>query len=710
MQLGHSKVFLRRQVYESLEFIRTQRLGKSATVIQKHVRRFLAQIHYYDVLMAAVILQSFTRLIVANRAVSQLREDRAATKIQSTFRKYLAETGFMAGKLIAQFCQAYRRGSIARQLYSILRVERQVLLIQRCWRRYYSQSVYRKKHVASIVIQCCCRQRQARKVFRELRLKARDLDAIVAERDRFKVEAMRLKKEVEMLRQTRSPLSHFAIDKEVDHSRGDSKHWRSNQHFGSSSVHESEVDYLRMEVQRLQAALTQKNEILQTRRGYEQPPESVIVRKPSTWSFFGSKKDDAASQASSLGNIFSPQGATSRDQQRNFQQDYTDVSPLMQAEVTPLSWPSNDLNQGMFSSSVSLLDAERHTEIADYQLRNTIDSSCAGTPIYAATTMQPSQPIIDDEETLPLEPLEERHDIEFTDELRLLHQSIREQDFRRVYNILSMAHKPQVLVNEIGEQGLTALHITAQSNDLKIAKLLIDRGAVAKVHDQNGDTPLHLSMSPEMTSLLLDTGCANPNVPNTYGICALHLAVQRKDTNSVRVLLKHHAKVDAADNFRWLTPLHLATMPDNDDRMGDSARVAIVKLLCSVDDPDLNDVDKEGNTPLHYAVQIESEDASAVINALLEKGASPHIANNRKQEPLLLLCHNVHLRREDIYHECLHSMLYHGANPNKQSMTGATPLHLCLYHKDIDGAIQLISRAAELHLSWRKVMAQLVHL
>lgn len=703
MQLGHSKVFLRRQVFEALEFLRNKRLGKSAIIIQKHVRRFISQLFYYDAIMAAVILQSFTRQIIATRTVMQLRQDRAATKIQTIFRKFLAETGFMAVKLIAHFCQSHRRGSIARQLFAIMRVEKQALVIQRSWRRYNYQSGYRKKHIASIAIQCCWRQRQARSIVRALRRKARDLDAIAAERDRFKEEATKLKKEVDMLRRSRAHPSHFAIEEEVDSIRGNSVHWTSHHDVGTPSVHESEVEQLRMEVQRLQAALAKQSQILNSVGGLDKPPESVIVRKTATWSLFGNRKDDAASQASSLGNTFSPQATIGQEQLRSAKLEWTYDSPNqkldIRGEATPLSWPSNGFNPGMSSSSVSLLDAERHTEIADYQLQSTMNVGDVGTPIYAASTMPPAPPRIEDD---PF-PLEERRGVEFTEEFRWLHQTISDHDYRQVCKILSSAAESHVLVNEISEHGRTALHIAVESDDIDITKLLIDNGAIVNAQDPNGDTPLHLSKSPAMTSFLLDIGRANPNIPNIDGICALHLAVQRRDVVSVRILLKHYAKVDAADNVRWLTPLHLATMPDTGDVVGGSGRAVITKLLCSVDDPDLNYQDSEGNTPLHYAVQMESGDAGAVINTLLEKGASPHIANSRNQEPLLLLCHNLSLRKEDIYQECLHSMLYHGANPNQQSSTGATPLHLSLYHKDIDSAVQLVSRAAELHLLWRKV-------
>ena len=91
-----------------------------------------------------------------------------------------------------------------------------------------------------------------------------------------------------------------------------------------------------------------------------------------------------------------------------------------------------------------------------------------------------------------------------------------------------------------------------------------------------------------------------------------------------------------------------------------------------------------------------------MINTFLENGADPRKTNKRNQQPLLILCHNNALRKQHAYQECLHSILFHGADPNQQSDTGCTPLHLSLYHKDIDSAVQLIHSGAELHFLWKK--------
>lgn len=355
----------------------------------------------------------------------------------------------------------------------------------------------------------------------------------------------------------------------------------------------------------------------------------------------------------------------------------------------------------MSSSSVSLLDEERYSEVTDSQVQGIVDPRDLRWASPYASTPPPLLRSTFEEDP---HPVEERRGMEFTEELRWLHQSIFDRDHSRTSDTLQRTAEPHVLVNEIGDNGRAALHIAVDVNDFKTAKMLIEHGAFVNAQDIAGDTALHLSSDAQMTALLLKDGKANPNIPNLEGICPLHSAVRRMDVDSVRVLLKYHAKVDVADNLRWLTPLHLAVMPAADTWSSElNARSLIVELLCDVDAPELNDQDSEGNTPLHYAVQIESPEAGSVIHTLLDKGASPRITNSRSQGPLLLLCHNGALRQHDVFQDCLHAMLFHGANPNDQSKTGATPLHLCLYNKDIDGAVQIVSRAAELNLIWQKV-------
>jgi ankyrin repeat protein len=294
------------------------------------------------------------------------------------------------------------------------------------------------------------------------------------------------------------------------------------------------------------------------------------------------------------------------------------------------------------------------------------------------------------------------------EKLQQLHNAIRQGDVRLIDHILLTTSEPCVLINQGDKYGRTAIHIAALSLNKEITESLIAKGAVVNAQDDDGETPLHLAENSETTEILLAKGKANPNIPNVDGICALHLAVQRRDLKSVRQLLKKNANVNNADNVRWFTSLHLIALPSrlqNEKTDIDDMRLRIAHLLISTNRqsiPDLNYQDSEGNTPLHYAAQLETQDCCDLISLFLESGAKPNIRNIRDQIPLHLLCHNAQLRKRDNFQEIIHIMLMHGADPNLQSLTGCTPLHLSLYHKDIDTAAQLVHSGAELHQIWKK--------
>jgi ankyrin repeat protein len=252
--------------------------------------------------------------------------------------------------------------------------------------------------------------------------------------------------------------------------------------------------------------------------------------------------------------------------------------------------------------------------------------------------------------------------------------------------------------------------LSSLESQVGITTILLHNGAVVNAQDDNGETPLHLAENMGITELLVKQGRANPNIPNIDGICALHLAVQRRDLGAVRLLLMSNANVNNADNIRWFTALHLIALPARDEVQREihaELRCRIAELLAGSlgpVSPDLDYQDREGNTPLHYAVQLDTHEACEVVGIFLEKGADPNICNARNQSPLHLLCHNAKLRvQSNVFLETIHTMLNHGADPNRQSLTGCTPLHLTLYHHDIDSAIQLVHKGADLHVLWKKV-------
>eukprot|EP01029_Cantina_marsupialis_P002916 TRINITY_DN127909_c0_g1_i1.p1 TRINITY_DN127909_c0_g1~~TRINITY_DN127909_c0_g1_i1.p1 ORF type:complete len:220 (-),score=61.89 TRINITY_DN127909_c0_g1_i1:238-897(-) len=123
--------------------------------------------------------------------------------------------------------------------------------------------------------------------------------------------------------------------------------------------------------------------------------------------------------------------------------------------------------------------------------------------------------------------------------------------------------------------------------------------------------------SKQVIALLAARISANLVDPRT-GRTALHEAVCRGHTDTVRALLRGKAKLETPTMLSRQTPLHLAAA---------YGKVDIVRLLLQRrHDVDL--VDKQGNTPLHLA------STGGVCKALLRAGAEPIVANRKGQLPV----------------------------------------------------------------------------
>jgi ankyrin repeat protein len=285
-----------------------------------------------------------------------------------------------------------------------------------------------------------------------------------------------------------------------------------------------------------------------------------------------------------------------------------------------------------------------------------------------------------------------------------IHCAIRAADDDALSIAITNCEDVATDINMGGKDGMTPLHLAIINSNLALAKLLLENDSVANTQDDDGNTPLHYATTVDSVQLLLEVGKANPNIPNNVGYCALHIAAQKRDHESVQLLLHHSANVNIADNKKWLTPLHLIAQEssfDSDHSSGESI-LHIARKLCSGTGADVNYQDRSGNTPLHHATVLTQQYAGELINILLKRGANPNITNSRGQTPMHLLLHNLRLRRCAFFSDLVQFMLFNGFDTNLQSLNGCSPLHLAIYHQDFDNAIQLLEREAQLHLPWQK--------
>lgn len=127
LQLGKTKVFLRREAFECIESIRNQKFGKNSTIISKNWRRFSAMLYRRRAGEAAILVQSLMRMRLAaiktDKLMSEfrafMRMRAAATKIQRCYRSY--------------YIVAYKEGADLRK------AKQSVLKIQSCIRGHLAR-------------------------------------------------------------------------------------------------------------------------------------------------------------------------------------------------------------------------------------------------------------------------------------------------------------------------------------------------------------------------------------------------------------------------------------------------------------------------------------------------------------------------------------------------------------------------------------------
>lgn len=150
-------------------------------------------------------------------------------------------------------------------------------------------------------------------------------------------------------------------------------------------------------------------------------------------------------------------------------------------------------------------------------------------------------------------------------------------------------------------EGFTPLMLAAEKNGLRLARLLLSKGASASQKNIKGGTALmaaaHFGFR-EMTELLVEK-VAGIHAADEIGVTALHLAAQGKHFSVARVLLDSGAHPTTRDNDGQ-TPLHLAS---------GHGEVRIIELLINAGAEAGAAYGRYKNTPLVYAARLGHHDA-----------------------------------------------------------------------------------------------------
>jgi ankyrin repeat protein len=225
--------------------------------------------------------------------------------------------------------------------------------------------------------------------------------------------------------------------------------------------------------------------------------------------------------------------------------------------------------------------------------------------------------------------------------------------------------------------GETPFHRAIRRGQLKLARILLEHGAHADVESNDGMTPLRILSETRIDNegdalrlalLLLRRGAA-VNKRDRYIETPLHLAMRRGWFKLVGLLLEHHADVNA-ENIYSMTPLHMlpGSQIDNEDN------VLKIALLLLKHGAEVKKPDRHNQTPLHLAIR---RGWLKLAELLLENGADVNVENNDGMTPLHILSESrINDERNVLNHALL--LLKHGAEVNRLGKFNNNLLHLAI--------------------------------
>lgn len=529
-------------------------------------------------------------------------------------------------------------------MYAYMILDRKAEMIQIAWRRYRGKEQVRRHVNAVVKIQCLYRGKRAREQLRGLRREARDVQAISKQRDLFRDEALRLRREVQSTKE--KPLLSVSTDS-------------------------AEVRQLKDEIAALKLTLSQRRLPREPHSpGFPKTIKSefLLSRSPNL-SVASVASDSSAMNRSLLDEVDEEESDSVWESPHHF------VSPSSTRGNVKFEFSSR--NQGGHEDMVSPSSTHGNGMLDSSHDRRDEREVLSGTPFREQVSVF-HRSISRGDEARTFQILDQSEFcLTLVNECSAtgkspLHMAVSSGKFALAKTLLEFG----AAANCQDFDGNTPLHVSPDSDTVG---LLLEIGrANPSIPNNDGLSALHVAVG-------------------RLDVASVQLMLQHNADVNV---------ADNSDWLTPLHLVASIVGSEESDDKAKRPRARIANLLCAVTLPsaaDLTIQDKNGNTPLHNVAVLEIEEACDLLRIFLDRGGQPNLANTRGQTPLHLLCHNDGLRKVDVMQEMLYNMLYHGANPNITSQTGCTALHLTLYHRDIDSSVQLMNRGAELHLLWNKV-------
>ncbi|KAL1022513.1 hypothetical protein UPYG_G00028690 [Umbra pygmaea] len=228
-------------------------------------------------------------------------------------------------------------------------------------------------------------------------------------------------------------------------------------------------------------------------------------------------------------------------------------------------------------------------------------------------------------------------------------------------------------INIRDQQGYTPLLLSVELGHTEAFRSLAAKKAIVDATLPNFSSALHLAAqngNEIIAQTLLEMGL-DPNLPGPKANTPLHLAVQHDRPAIVELLLKAGAQVNPVSQD-GLTPLHSASQMGHPD--------IVNKLLKGKADTGARD--KQGRTALHWAATTQGE--RDVVELLLSAGADPNASDREKKTPL-------HLAAMDGRVDTVTMLLQVKSRGGAKDMFGSTPLHYAAANGHVRAAAALLS-------------------
>jgi len=186
VQLGVSKVFMRKGPHDKLEAHRVFHQNASSTLIQSWMRGMQQRRRYLIMEDAALTIERWYRGCMGRARWWRLREAQASLLLTNTFRMLINRRKYDRSRRGTILLQAQYRGRSVRKTNAAVKV-------QAYRRMYLCSTAYRKLKSATIAIQCCARRSAAKAVFNEIKREQKDMGKLKEHNEKLKQEMASLK-------------------------------------------------------------------------------------------------------------------------------------------------------------------------------------------------------------------------------------------------------------------------------------------------------------------------------------------------------------------------------------------------------------------------------------------------------------------------------------------------------------------------------------